>query len=311
MKIFTEQQYRGLLILLPIALVIVAIAVAIELLPSVDAPDKGVEQRLEQAGAKPYSRVENGEKEAPLCDFNPNTYTYEELRSAGVPKEVAVGIVRWRGYGKVFRLKEDIALVSGVTDSIYSALKPYIIIADSLAPTPRKYDAPKSKREVAKREEKSAVQEVEKSVTQTVEKSAKPALLEINSADTTALIAINGIGSKSAAEIVKYRDLLGGYHSVEQISELKCITEQNYEKILQQICCDSCKISKIDINFATAKAVGRHPYVSSAALRKIFKQRQLKGGWSRIEEMVEDEILSEDEAKRLAPYLWFRLDATE
>jgi predicted nucleotidyltransferase len=104
---------------------------------------------------------------------------------------------------------------------------------------------------------------------------------------------------------------LGGFARKEQISELKCVSEQNYEKILQQIYCDSCEIRKIDINFAAPKVIARHPYVSAAALRKIIKQRQLKGGWSRIEEMVEDNILSEDEAKRLAPYLWFRLDATE
>ena len=315
MKIFTEQQYRGLLILLPIALVIVAIAVAIELLPSVDKPDEAVEQRLEQAGAKSFPRTEGVEQEAPLQPFDPNAFSYEQLRSAGVPKSVAVGIVRWRGYGKVYRIREDVALVSGVTDSIYSALKPYIIIADSLEPKPRKYDAPKQvtkpKKEFASESETKVAQTQEISMEQAQEKSAEKPLLEINSADTTALIAIYGIGSKSAAEIVKYRELLGGYHSVEQISELKCVTEQNYEKILQQICCDSCKISKIDINFATAKAVSRHPYVTKATLRKIFKHRQLKGGWSRIEEMVEDEILSEDEAKRLAPYLWFRLDATK
>ena len=315
MKIFTEQQYRGLLILLPIALVIVAIAVAIELLSSVDEPDEAVERRLEQAGAKSYPHTESVEQEAPLQPFDPNTFSYEQLRSAGVPKSVAVGIVRWRGYGKVYRIREDVALVSGVTDSIYSALKPYIIIADSLEPKPRKYDAPKQvvkpKKEFASEPEKRVAQTQEKSIEQTPEKSVEKPLLEINSADTTALIAIYGIGSKSAAEIVKYRELLGGYHSVEQISELKCVTEQNYEKILQQIYCDSCEIRKIDINFAAPKVIARHPYVSAAALRKIIKQRQLKGGWSRIEEMVEDNILSEDEAKRLAPYLWFRLDATE
>jgi competence ComEA-like helix-hairpin-helix protein len=144
-----------------------------------------------------------------------------------------------------------------------------------------------------------------------VKKEVKVELLEINSADSAALVAVNGIGVKSAVEIMKYRDLLGGFHSVEQISEVKCVTEQNFAKILQQICCDSCEIQKIDINFAAPKEIARHPYMSARALRKIIKQRQLKGGWSRIEEMVEDEILSEDEAKRLAPYLWFRLNATE
>ena len=120
----------------------------------------------------------------------------------------------------------------------------------------------------------------------------------------------HGIGAKSASEIIRYRTLLGGYHSVEQISELKVITEENFAKILQQICCDSCKISKIDINFASPKLLEEHPYVSSRALRRIVKLRQLKGGWSRIEEMISDEIFTAEEAERIAPYLRFAADST-
>ena len=265
--------------------------------------------------------VEQALDSAKLSKFNPNQDDYNRLRSSGIPKEVAVGIIRWRNYGKVYRVKEDLALVTGMTDSLYCVFEPYIEIADSLVAKPKKYES-KSKEYIAnpklkyqkkqcdfngKSPQNTAGNSLENPIVEKVEK----ALVEINSADSAALVAVNGIGAKSAAEIMKYRDLLGGFHSVEQISELKCVTEQNFVKILQQICCDSCKIQKIDINFATPKAMARHPYVSARALRKIIKQRQLKGGWSRIEEMVEDEILSEDEAKRLAPYLWFRLDATE
>ena len=57
----------------------------------------------------------------------------EQLREAGVPSAVAAGIVRWRSYGKVYRIKEDLTQVSGMNDSIYALLKPYISIADSLA----------------------------------------------------------------------------------------------------------------------------------------------------------------------------------
>ena len=305
MKLFSDRQYRGLLILLPVAVVLVAIVVALELL----RPAKQIELEPQSVPTKEQSieKSQPKEKTIKFQKFNPNSYTYEQLREAGLPKEVAVGIVRWRSYGKVYRLKEDLALVSGMTDSLYSVLKPYIIIDSEVAAKPKDYTAADG----AKYNSQQQCPAQSEQVTEAVKVDEQPSLLELNSADTTQLIAINGIGSKSAAEIVKYRDLLGGYHSVEQILELKCVTEQNYEKILQQICCDSCKISKIDINFATAKAVGRHPYVSKATLRKIFKQRQLKGGWSRIEDLVEDEILSEDEAKRLAPYLWFRLEATE
>ena len=304
MKLFTDQQYRGLLILLPIAIVLVAIAVALELLPDaepIDVADLPAEQEVK------VTEVAADAEEVVFKEFDPNKFSYEQLREAGLPKEVAVGIVRWRSYGKVYRVKEDLALVSGMTDSLYAVLKPFIVIDPSVAAKPKEYKQQETEQEplpqltqqnsISLKNESAPVR-------------SKP-LVELNGADTTALISVNGIGSKSAAEIVKYRELLGGYYSVEQISELKCVTEQNYEKILQQIYCDSCEIRKIDINFAAPKVIARHPYVSAVALRKIIKQRQLKGGWSRIEEMVEDNILSEDEAKRLAPYLWFRLDATE
>ena len=324
MKLFTEQQYRGLLILVPVAVVLVAISVALELL----RPVKQTEVKEEWLKpAKGSQMVEENDAAIELKPFDPNTYSYEQLRAAGLRKEIAVSIVRWRSYGKVYRLREDLALVSGVSDSLYAVLKPYIIIADSVAakPKPQRWKREQSNltenrgvtSTVTALENQVAQQGVlsknkpADSIWQSRKMGAREPLVDINSADTAALIALRGIGSKSAAEIVKYRELLGGYHSVEQISELKTVTEQNYEKILQQIYCDSCEIQKIDINFAAPKEIARHPYVSASALRKIIKQRQLKGGWSRIEEMVEDEILSEDEAKRLAPYLWFRLDATE
>lgn len=374
MKLFSEEQRRGAVVLLPLLVVVVLLATVAERRTSVKRGVGGdITQQNEVVALQP---------------FNPNEFEYEELRAAGVPSEVAAGIVRWRRYGKVYRMKEDVALVSGVTDSIYAALKPYIVIADSLAPRSRYSDRQEreqgdnKRRTVAVKNEKSAKpstelvqfridtvsveylasvgfsrkqaevvvkyrdaiggitseQELrecyvvseemadrllpyvifteskfvaENEAKESEKRTENAALVEINSADMEALVAVNGIGEKSAAEIIKYRELLGGYYSVEQLAELNCVTEENFAKFLSQICCDSCKIKKIDINFAGPKELERHPYVSARTLRRIIKQRQLKGGWSRIEEMVEDEILSEDEAKHLAPYLWFRLDATE
>ena len=374
MKLFSEEQRRGAVVLLPLLVVVVLLAVVAERRTTA-YKDVAEPQKIEA-------------EEVVLQPFNPNEFEYEELRAAGVPSEVAAGIVRWRRYGKVYRMKEDVALVSGVTDSIYAALKPYIVIADSLAPKSRYSDRQEreqgdnKRREVSVKNEKSAKLSAElvqfKIDTASVEYLASvgfsrkqaevvvkyrdaiggitseqefracyvvseemanrllpyvifteqkfaeeneakesekreeiAALVEINSADMEALVAVDGIGEKSASEIIKYRELLGGYHSVEQLAELNCVTEENFAKFLSQICCDSCKIKKIDINFAGPKELERHPYVSARTLRRIIKQRQLKGGWSRIEEMTEQNILSEEEAKRLAPYLRFGLEAAE
>ena len=376
MKLFDEASRRGLLTLAPLLLILLLLVLIAEVV-------------------KKPKLIDNPEPEqVSLSEFNPNTYEYEELRASGVPSAVAAGIVRWRKYGKVYRIREDLTQVTGMTDSLYVVLKPYIIIADSLAPQHKEYKkdgafstekqtilerggelhsadrkiiekftpekflvdtvsaayltrwgfSPKQAEVVVRYRDVSGgihsiehfkrcyvvseemaekivpyiifspKREAETMVAQPPSESETTApkpLVDINRSDSAALVAIDGIGPKSASEIIKYRKLLGGYHSVEQLSELKCITESNFEKILAKISCDSFVISKIDVNFASPKELERHPYVSAQTLRRIIKQRQLKGGWSRIEEMTEQNILSEEEAKRLAPYLRFGPRATE
>ena len=65
------------------------------------------------------------------------------------------------------------------------------------------------------------------------------------------------------------------------------------------------------IGLASAKALAEHPYIAPRTLRKILKRRQLKGGWSTLEEMIEDGILTREEADRLHPYLRFGVRTTQ
>ena len=129
--------------------------------------------------------------------------------------------------------------------------------------------------------------------------------IEINSADSTQLRSVRGIGAKSVVAIMEYRKLLGGFHSIEQIAELKCVTSENFTLISKQICCNNSLISKIDINFATALELERHPYITRKALKQIVELRESKGGWKSIEEMMCDKIFEPEQAKAIAPYLHF------
>lgn len=129
--------------------------------------------------------------------------------------------------------------------------------------------------------------------------------IEINSADSAALRSVRGIGAKSVVAIMQYRRLLGGFYSVEQIAELKCVTSENFALISKQICCDSCFISKIDINFASASELEYHPYMTRSSINKIEELRKSKGGWKSIEEMMNDKIFVREQADAIAPYLHF------
>ena len=130
-------------------------------------------------------------------------------------------------------------------------------------------------------------------------------LVEINSADSARLRSVRGIGPKTVVAVLEYRKLLGGFVRKEQIAELKCVTSENFDKISKQIYCDSCNISKIDINFAAASQFEHHPYMSRRAIKLILETRESKGGWNSIEEMQEDDIFTKEQAEAIAPYLLF------
>lgn len=317
------------------------------------------------------------EQDSTLCraTFDPNTATYRELIDAGIPRKVAVSIIRWREAGKIFRIKEDVALCYAMTDSLFFAIESQIVIDDKFKFHPKtrdndnqdsKYDDDK-KAKTNKRSEPRivlapldldtvgaryltlvgfsireaelviryrdiiggyrSIEEFDEcyAVDSIMVERLRPYLvfpsqpetetkveigpIDINSADSATLCTIRGVGPKSAQAIVEYRTLLGGYHSVEQISELSVVTEENFEQILPQICCDSAEIKKININFAASNELKTHPYITSRMLKLIINKRVSKGGWSTIEEMIEDDILTSEEAMRIAPYLDFGTDS--
>ena len=302
-------------------------------------------------------------EEQTIVTFDPNTATYKEMRDAGVPNRIAVNLLRWREGGKIFRIKEDIAVCYGMTDSIYYILEPHIVIGEEFKIEPKRYENSSQKEE--RREPKYELKvELEPFSLDTVStlyltqlgfstkqseliiryrdmiggyrtfekfsecyavdsimaERLRPYLIfpeikpiepktklpiNINMADSATLCTVRGIGPKSAQQIVRYRELLGGYYSVEQISELSVVTTENFEHILPQIYCDSAEIKKININFAASNELKTHPYLTSRMLKLIINTRVLTGGWSTIQEMIDDDIFTSDEAMRIAPYLDF------
>ncbi len=313
------------------------------------------------------------ESQDSLFVFDPNTVSYEQLLALGFDKRTAVSILKYRARGKVFEIAEEFALCYGVTDSIFSALRPYIVIgetfrakaysytidsakyraADSIralkssqwqakiaAHTPHPYErfridtvgmaylqsigftyrqaeglieyrdkGLEGIRNMAELSDCWAVspQMADSLARYVIFPEPKPfgGKVEINSADSIALVKVRGIGPKSAQAIVEYRKLLGGYHSIEQLLELKCVTSENFALFSKEIYCDSCVFSKIDINFAPAFEMEMHPYMTRRAINRIIELRKSKGGWKSFEEIVSDNIFTQEQALSLEPYLHF------
>jgi DNA uptake protein ComE-like DNA-binding protein len=63
--------------------------------------------------------------------------------------------------------------------------------------------------------------------------------IDLNTADTTALLQVKGIGPASARRIVRYRSLIGGYSSTDQLLKVWGITPENFVRIEEQVYVDT------------------------------------------------------------------------
>ena len=144
--------------------------------------------------------------------------------------------------------------------------------------------------------------------TRTSRRSAKTdEMVELNSADTTRLKMLRGIGSGYAKMIVAYREKLGGFYEVSQLLEVYKFPDETYQKIKNQLSVDTTLIRKIKVNEATVKELKSHPYISYYQALSIVENRELQPEmrYNSLYDMVVDEDLKEEDILRVAPYFSF------
>ena len=138
-----------------------------------------------------------------------------------------------------------------------------------------------------------------------IEKFEPGTIIELNAADTTILKKVPGIGSAFANRIVRYRDLLGGYYTVQQLAEVYGIDEERYAAFEPWFTVDESFIHKLPVNSLPQDSLSRHPYISYRQARAIVQLRTQKkqlSGWENL--TLLDEFTDQDKS-RILPYLSF------
>jgi competence protein ComEA len=131
-------------------------------------------------------------------------------------------------------------------------------------------------------------------------------MLDINKCDSASLEALPGIGPVLSARIIKYRNLLGGFFSVDQLKEVYGLPEETYNLISGRFFTDTSSVRRIDINTADYRQLMRFPYFERYEVTAILKYRELKGKISGMNEMVDNNLIVPEKVSKIGPYLEFR-----
>lgn len=134
------------------------------------------------------------------------------------------------------------------------------------------------------------------------------AALNLNTADSVQLMAVPGIGAYTARKILQYRHSLGGFVSVDQLSEIEGLHSENLTAL--KACAFIEKkpaIRRMAVNKAGVKSLLRHPYISYEQAVALVRLREEGGRLKNLESLSFLDEFSPKDLHRLGPYLDFEL----
>lgn len=227
-----------------------------------------------------------------MQQFDPNTADSSTLVHLGLKPWQASNMLKYRAKGGRYRKTEDLKRLYGMTDSMYLALLPYVVI-DTLA-IDRWRDSVRM-----------AADSVPRYVSH-----KRDTILNLRTADTTELKMIKGIGSYRAKQIIRYREQLGGFVSVEQLREVKALQpllkdSLSTDSLLSHFFIDSVRVVPLNVNSMRVERLQRHPYLSFEQARAIYELRRRKIHLKHLDQLRTLDCLTEQDIQRLRPYLSF------
>ncbi len=218
--------------------------------------------------------------------FDPNTADSNQLLRLGLRPWQVRNIYKYRAKGGVYRRKEDFARLYGLDAKTYRELEPYIQISPDYQPASSIVN-------------KARTTEDKDTLNQRPKKLAAGETVHLNTADTTLLQRVPGIGSYWARRIVAYRDIIGGFHSREQLKDLEGFPAD----ALAFMQVDDAPLRKININTATLKQLQHHPYINFHRAKAIIDFRRLKGHIKSLDELKMSKDFTPDIIDRITPYI--------
>ena len=221
--------------------------------------------------------------------FDPNTVDSLTLIQFGIKAWKVKNFLHYRAAGKVFHSAEEMGDTYGWTVEDVQRLTPYVSVGTAYQ---KRKETPRFEERKEHKEEGAKPVETKKFHTLTK--------VDVNEADTAMLRRIPGIGEKISVAIVRYRQRLGGFHSVEQLREISIVSPELLEWFTVS---SSAAVQKIRLNKASFQVLNSHPYISYEQTKALLQYIRLYGKVKDEETLLATGIFTKEELEKLRPYI--------
>lgn len=222
-----------------------------------------------------------------IVPFNPNFITDYKGYKLGMSVAEIDRLLKYRKKNKYVNSVKDFQIVTAISDSLLGTIAPYFKFPDWVK---------------NKMDNKSYVKYENKAFA----KTEKIVLIDINLATQEDLIKIYGIGEVISLRILKLKESLGGFMSMEQMNDIWGLSPEVIGSLNSHFkVYDMPVIHKININNASLKEISQFSYFKYALAKEIVTYRSMNGDIRNIEDLIKIRGFPVEKAKIIGLYLDF------
>jgi len=273
---FSQTERLGILKLLTI----LAFALIIPLLYKIFFPAEPYVIQAKNIQNSSYAEVEINQ--GSLFNFDPNTASVSDLKKLGFSDKNSLTIQRFIAKGGSFKKPEDLSKIYSLKPELVQKLIPFVVIQNGF-------------------KQQNNGSNLKDSTNN--KKYGQKIPLEINTADTNALIALYRIGPGLARRIVEYRNKLGGYLQLVQLTEIYGFDEDILYDLKGKIYVDASKAKIYNLNTVSLDELKTHPYFKYKLSSAIVNYRAQHGSYQSLNDLKKIVIINDSIFNNISQYL--------
>lgn len=281
---YSASQRSGIFLLLSLIIVFQLVYFFVDFTPIKNEDSKEKQEWLSLQSELDKASEEKETAIPKIYPFNPNFITDFKGYKLGMSVQEIDRLHAFRKTNKYVNSAQEFQVVTKVSDSLLRVIAPYFKFPDWV----------------------NNKKEFKIYPNQNFENKQKLAVLDINKATQDDLKKIYGIGDALSERIIKEKEKLGGYMSMEQMSDVWGLSPEVISQLNKNFKIKTVPdVKKININNATIKELMQFPYFKYALAKSIVTYRSMNNGIKNKEDLLKIKDFPVEKANIIVLYLEF------